>query len=700
MRVADVVTALVAGSPALAGAQAATSMGAPGVEPITVRWNLPDDRFVDRRTPLEFSLSRPLAPHEGEIAILIGSTDVTDVLESRGATLVYRPRIAPLPAGERDVVVYRRTANAWAEIQRFPLRVLTRRGLVRASVAPSTTLGTNGQLAHGRSSGTPAPERTRFQDLTITSGLRSSHQGATWSIESQGNVAGASRRDHALRFAQRGAEAPRVDLSDYVVTVNGPRTRLALGHVSVGDHRHLANAFASRGLTVTSTVGPTALTLGAVNGTSIVGWDNVVGLERPNHRVVSLGLTGELLPSRPGALKASVSTLDGSLLPEQSFAQGAVVDAERSKGFGVQVSGVTPGERLRVAAGYAQSRFANPARDPELLGDSSIVPVASETRAARYAELGVAVVKDVTLPRVGAVALATGYRHERVDPLYRSAAASVQADQQQHAFDVNGSIGVIAAQIAHTRSRDNLDDVASVLRTSTRQSTVTATIGLPSAAPLVRFASYLPTLSLSLGWTHQFAATAPTNGNFRPQDLPDQQSVQRELSGQWQVRTIQLTYRYNETHQDNRQPERERADFGTNVHAVSATRAFGPSGDAGVELSAERQRAAESGLTSHVRRIGLTGTWRPLSSTALTASLSNTLSRDASRADGSRNTEGRFEVSRSFLRVRRGEPRGQLFLRYGTTAAQLPLDPTTDSAARLTTQRQWNLASGLNLTLF
>ena len=93
--------------------------------------------------------------------------------------------------------------------------------------------------------------------------------------------------------------------------------------------------------------------------------------------------------------------LDGSLLPEASFTQGAIVDAERSKGFGVQVSGTTASERLRVAAGYAQSRFQNPARDPQLSGDSSIVPVRAETRDARFAEVGLGLIQNATVAVVG-----------------------------------------------------------------------------------------------------------------------------------------------------------------------------------------------------------------------------------------------------------------------------------------------------------
>ena len=339
--------------PAVVRSQTTTPQASTVTEPLVVDWRVPNGQFIDRRTPLEFSLSRALTPNDGRLAVMIGSTDVSDLLETAGTTMVYRPRMAPLPSGEREVVVYRRTAREWIELRRFALKVLTPRGFVKASISPNATLGSNGQVAEGRSSGTPEPERPTFQDLTLTSGIRTSHQSARWSVETHGNVSGFSRREQSLRFAQRGEAAPRVDLADYVVTVNGPRTQLSLGHVSVGDHRHLATAFGSRGATIATTVGATTVTLGAVNGTSVVGWDNLVGLDRPKHRVLSATLARELLPKRPGGLRASVSMLDGSLLPEASFTQGAVVDAERSKGFGVQLSGTMSGERIRVAAGFA-----------------------------------------------------------------------------------------------------------------------------------------------------------------------------------------------------------------------------------------------------------------------------------------------------------------------------------------------------------
>ena len=167
---------------------------------------------------------------------------------------------------------------------------------------------------------------------------------------------------------------------ELTVQLERGRTVLGLGHVSAGSHRHLMNGFASRGVSATVRGGVASLAVGAVNGSSIVGWNNISGLNNGDHRVYSATLGLELRPRRPGALHLDATVLDGSLLPQTSFTQGAVVDAERSTGGGVQLSATTPGERLRAAAGYSRSRFDNPDNDQELTGTSGVVPVERETR--------------------------------------------------------------------------------------------------------------------------------------------------------------------------------------------------------------------------------------------------------------------------------------------------------------------------------
>ena len=685
--------------PAVTSAQQPPSTAS--VESLTVTGSVPKDRFIERHTALEFTLSRPLHADEGEIAVLIGSVDVSDLLERAPTKVVYRPRIAPLPAGERDIVVYQRTGGRWVELQRFALKVLRRDGLVRVALSPTATLGNSGQLAErGDLVGGTAAARSTFQDFTLTSAFRSAHEGAAWTLETQSNVVGASRQEQALQFAQRGADAPRVDLSDYLVSFRARRTRLALGHVSMGTNRHLVSGFGSRGVTIATDVGSTTLSLGATNGTSIVGWNHIVGLDNRDHRVMSAALGSELVPSRPGALRVDLSLLDGSLLPQTSFTQGAVVDAERSRGIGVQLSAATPDQRIRLSGGYARSRFTNPPRDAELFGDSVLRPVRPETRGARYVDMTVAVLQGARMPGVGSVTLNTGYRHERVDPLYRSVAVSTQADQQQHAFDMNGSAGALTGQLSFIRAHDNLDEVPSVLRSLNRQATASLTLALPTIARLRQFAPFLPTLAYATGRTHELAAGTPTNGDFRPTDLPDQVSTSHNADAQWDAGRWRLSYRFTSNDQDNRQALRELADFSATTHGLTIGFALGTSLDLSADASAERQHAKERDEVSNVRRIGLAMNWRPLQATAIVASMNAVTSHDASRPKGSRNNDARLELSQGLFQSG-GASRAQLFLRYALTSVFLPALGVSDpSLSARPWQRHWTLSSGFSLKLF
>lgn len=670
--------------------------GAVVSEPLSVTGSIPSDRFIDRHTPIELTLSRPLLPNEGSIAVMIGSVDVSDLLERGTARVVYRPRLAPLPAGERELVVYRRNGAVWVELQRFVIKVLRKGGLVRVSLTPSATLGNSGQIAEGHSADVAAPARTTFQDFTVTSGMRSSHEGVAWSLETQSNIVGASRQEQTLRFAQRGVAAPKIDLADYMITLRARGVRLSAGHVSVGTNRHLINAFGSRGLTLVVNAGPASVSLGALRGSSLVGWSHLIGLEQPNHRVMSAALGTEIVPGRPGALRVDVSLLNGSLLPQTGFTEGAVVDAEQSSGVGVEISGTSLDQRVRISSGYSRSSFTNPPRDPQLLGDSAVRRVRRETRGARYVELSLAVLRSAELPLLGLASLNTTYRHERVDPLYRSVAVATQADMHQNAFDVTANVGLLAGQLSVARSHDNLDRVPSVLRTLNRQANASFALALPSVTRLRKAAAILPALSYTLGSTHQLAAGTPTNGDFRPSDLPDQVSRTHSAEALWQVGRWRWAYRLSTSKQDNRQSQRERADFAAQAHAVNLGIALGTAVDLGVDASSEQQHALERDETARVRRIGFGVNWRPRGTTTVIASLNAVYSQDASRLKGSRNGETRVELSQSVGRVTGGS-RGQLFLRYALTSAFIP---NSDSGFAAQSQRQWTLSSGLSVKVF
>src|SRR5262249_12823303 len=84
-------------------------------------------RFADKpsvltREELTFTLSRPLGPNEGRIAIIIASTDVSSLLTHRDNSLVYSPTIIQLPIGESSVIVYIvDSSQRWRPIASFSL---------------------------------------------------------------------------------------------------------------------------------------------------------------------------------------------------------------------------------------------------------------------------------------------------------------------------------------------------------------------------------------------------------------------------------------------------------------------------------------------------------------------------------------------------------------------------------------------------
>ena len=691
------VAALLHAQSGLARGQ--TGAGTPATGDLLVAANFGDGRTVSADAPLEVRLSRPLTPDEGELVLLVNGIDVSALTERTTTGVMYRPTALPLPAGTSDVVVLRQSRGRWTELKRFALRVQEAANNVQNALQRTAVLGNKGQLSEGRSGETPASERRTFQDFLINATLGLATRHATWSLEGESSYLGVSRREDALRFGARGADAPKFDLGSYRINLKNGGTTWSLGHVQFGSARHLVSGFSSRGTSIALSRGATTITLGALSGSAQVGWDDPVGFGRANNRVVGASLARELVADRPGTLRLELTLLGGSVLPFSSFNQGAIVNAEASSGTSVQVSAATPDQRLRLAGGYTRSRFDNPRRDDQLFGDTTILAPVAETRGAAFVESNVTVLQNARLPLAGATNLTVGYRHERVDPLFRSIAASVGADRQQDFADVTLSLGAIMAQFGQGWSRDNLDDVASVLTSRGRTAIGSLAIPVATTFHVTRGATLLPTLSFTVNRSHQYANTLPTNGAFRAQDLPNQVSLATEASAQWQVGRWRAQVRRTRTDQDNRQDLRQLADF----TSASAVVSFGLSlGNADVSLDAagDRQVAKEHDELTRQRRLTLNGSFRPRSTTNLMASVSAIRSTPP-KGDASFNSDARMELSQGVF-TRAGAPRGQLFLRYARTYSELrPFIATAfGDPFPFNRRQQWSLQSGLNLNVF
>jgi hypothetical protein len=672
-------------------------------EPLAVVSAPDNSRLIGSDTPLQFTLNRPLSGADGSLIVVVGGIDVTALVDIEGTRLVYRPAVARLPAGESPVVLYVKREGRWSELSRTTLRVSHAGGFERIVVGPTATIGNRGQLASGRSSTIPDPERETFQDFVLNAALSTTHARPDFTVETSSNYVGVSRQQEALRFGTRQDAAPRVDLSDYRVTARRGTTALTLGHTSFGGSRHLVNGFSARGAALTVGRGTTTLTVGALNGSPLVGWDHLVGFNRAQHRILGVSLGGEIVPARPGLLRVEGTVLDASVRPIAGFRQGAVLDAEQSSGGALQFSAATPDQRLRLSGGLTRSRFGNPATDTELLGDTVVRAVERETNWARYLEGGVNLLQGRRLPLFGTVTLGVGFQHERVDPLYRSVPASAQADLRRNASDATLSLGVISGQFSRSTMRDNLAGLRTILTTAGEQQS--GNVSVPVAQLLRsggRLATLLPMMSYSASRTHQYADGMPEGGAYKESELPDQVSLSHDVGAQWQLGSWRVGVRHNRARQDNRQAGRALSDFSSGSDAVSLSTALGRAGEVSLDVGDEFQRSEERDEQTDTRRATVSVNLRRGQGTSIVLGAS-LLRTTPPNGQTTINGEQRVELVQplAFLRDASGSARGQFFLRFGRSTSRLPdfsLLATNPDA--LTSQRQWTVSSGLNLRAF
>jgi hypothetical protein len=575
---------------------------------VSSRWETV--RWLRQSQAVELDLSRAPLPEEGSLRVFLGTLDVTDLFRLEGTVLRSDPGVAPLPSGQHELVVQLAGPEEWHELARLPVAVLHRGGLERAAVSPTVQLEGAGQLAEGHDPESNAPARATYLDASLRLGVSTEHALEGLTITSEVETLGVTYHEAALRYGELGDDAPRFDLARYRVRLESERLALEVGDISVGEQPQLIEGFGSRGVAAEwRPAGWLELGAAAVNGTRIVGWDNLLGLAESEHRIVTAALAVDVVPSRPGLIGLSAAWVDASVLPLVSFSQGAVTDAETSSGWGVRVQGGDPTRRLQVDAGYSRSTFTNP-EDPFLSQGTELVPVEEVTRDARFARATLQAVRGLRLGGEAELALALGYRHERVDPLYRSPTAFARADYVSDRIELNGSAGAVSFTGAYTEGEDNLDDIPSVLTTRTEELDVGLAVPLQRLLAPRSVSAWWPTLSAGNLQVHQYGLGVPVGGGFSPSHVPDQLSDSRFAAVDWQAARWQLGYRWTSLDQDNRQPGREQADFANTAHSVVL--GLSPAGgvDLGLEVAVETADNLELMETDETDRLSARLAWQ------------------------------------------------------------------------------------------
>jgi len=689
-----------AGAQEVAATDSAAATDTAATPALSVTPDFAADAWVDANQPIGLRLSRPLNIQNERLAVIVGRTDLSALFTVTPLVARYAGNTLPLPSGESELAVFVvKSGEPWQEIGRFPIRVRTRSGFHKREVKPGLTLTTNGQLAPER--GGDGTRRPPYQGVTFNPAFRTTLVNDNGTVELQSNFLAVTKQAQALRFAARGDGAPKFDLSDYLLRGQRGPVSASAGHVSFGASKHLVNAVASRGVTAGLGIAKIAeVSLAMMNGSSIVGWDNPVGFANNDHRIYGASLKVDALRERPGAVLFDVSLLNAAQLPQAGVNDGEVNDKEKNRGVAFHFGGKSPGDRLTLDAGYTVSRFENPL-DPTLSEGFTVVAVKPETKAARFADLSLAILRGASLTKTIKANLNATLRHERIDPLFRTLGAAVQANVLQNVLELSGGLGPLAVQATHARSEDNLDDLESALKTFTRVSS--ASVVLPTGAlfSASKPTPFLPQLSWSLSSTHQFAKDVPLNADFTETHVPDQVSDNHSVDLQWAVGKWKAGYRYNLSTQDNRQIGREKSDLDNLAHNLGAGFSPLPWMDITATMAFEGADNKELSQKNNTRRAGANLDVRATKDLNLTSAFSKTWSHDDPRTSESDNDELSVELSQAF-RVLRGAaalPSARVFLRYmRQTATTVPFVEAVRGEAA--TRRNWALNSGVSLNAF
>lgn len=656
---------------------------------------------------IELKTSRNLSAGEGGFAVFLNDTDITALLAVEPQKLSYTPRFLPLPVGENKLIVYLvETGGEWKMLAEFTFRVKTPTGgetkiekpetktieetantgetasektsekLIEKTddwameFTPNLTINSTGQHQNLTFPRESAPERNPLKDLNGQGNVFFKVSRRGWTLSNKFDFTGVSFRRNALRFGELEERAPKIDLANYLVEFDKGRFKVNFGHVSFGSNRHLLNSFSSRGIAVTVPLGKqNDVTLATASGTSIVGFGNFSGVSRRRHNVTSLIFAREFFAERPNGLRVEFTLMRGSLLPLSNFNQREVNDAEKNSGFGFRIIGSDTKQRLRYEVGFTRSKFTNPS-DPLLEQEFDVIAVRPVTKNARYGEISFDFLQGLKLWREKKLKVTGTFRHEEIQPLFRSVAASSQADRRQFQYEVTASFGEVNFVYGNLRDRDNLNGIVSILKTLNRRENMIFGIALNSFFTVEKPIKWLPAVSYSYDHTNQFGAFFPSSGDFRDlSQIPDQHSFSHTFNAQWQLSDkFSFGYRFNQAFQDNRQPGREIADFTSRVSAV--TLGFKPFGslDLDFDLGRESQRNFEQPRTDKTFRFGARTAWRTpfLKNSAFSAGLSTTLAGDTENFNDSRNAE--FDVQWSykfsFGKEKFKKMETQFFIRY------------------------------------
>ena len=677
------------------------------------------ETWIKPTEPIRIKLDRMPSAKEGKIAVFIGGTDVTSQFKVSGDELVYDPRVVKLPSGEQDVSVHLvRGPNQWAEVGKIKIRVLTRAGFEKVDVAPRLDTSLLVPFDEEASGDAPRAANNNHPSGTFSTGVNATAVHKHGEFGTQWNFLGVTEPEQALEFSTENTEAPRFDLSDYLVTLKNEDADLQVGHISYGHHRHLLDQVAHRGIMGSYKFGDrVTVSLASMNGSSIVGYDNFVGLSDRHHNITAGTIGVQLLKGERLDSLLETTLLTGQIKAISDFNAGEVVDTEKSQAIGFRLLTNAFNRRARSDLSWARATNEHPFDSQTDMGAD--IGIHKTTDDARYGEAAVDLLSQQKLWGSRTASFTATVRHEQVEPQFRSLAAFTTSDQQMNEVVLDGNVAGVAAQFAHTWTQDNLDDVSSILKTKTRAATFSVSSSLGTFAPEEYSGKpWWPSVSYTFNRVNQFSANRPIpelsgffagtfGNNHEPvsASLPHLISTANTVIVAWTGERWNAQYRLARVLQDNRQDGMEHADVLTVTQGVGGgVKVFDKLNvNAAYEETRQHDGMIEMNRYTKTRSLGFD--WEFLPKWNATGNYSRTWEADSIGTASSFANVLETDLSRRFelpTGLNKRKVPGRVWLRYawqsdGMSSGLLDLT-RQDLSSRFTSGEYWIFTGGMTLT--
>lgn len=630
-----------------------------------------DSQWLNPSAPLEFTVSN--SGEAPELHFFINNSDVTALVKKVDSeTYRYNSGVRALPSGDIELKIYTKIDDDWQEVESQYFQVLTRSGFERANFSKMVSLSVEGQVDEDVKGDAFASEQDHYAAASGQMALNSDHARGDFSLESGANFSMASRQENTLRYYDKGEDAAKVDLSDYIVTLTKGDLQLRMGHVSAGTNSLLVSGLSNRGMDARYRLNKMMdVGFSVQNASSIVGWQNFIGLDNSHHQI-SVGSVGlELSPSDPGKQRIEITWLNGRTQSISDFDVGEITDAEENTGWGLSYQGRFFTDRLNIDSAYAQSEYVN-LQDFNLSFGDDLVEIEPTTDTAWYFSTNYQLFQQNYENPNKNFGTQLSYRKERADAFYRSLAAFVSADTITESVEANGNFQHANWRASYSESEDNVDNIPNILKTGTENTAYSLNFNVAnwwsdpnsdeSGGEPSRFS---PDINISIQQVHQLALNDPNpddSGFNGGSHLPDQMNTTRDISLGWNIGQVSVGYTYSLSDQDNRQIGRENADFERTSHSISTNFSLWDSMSVGFAIGKANNFDVEQQMDNKNRHGNINITWQLPGNFSLDSSYS--LNEDTTSLGLSESDSNSFNFGLNHQWSWKENVNGQWFIRY------------------------------------